>query len=245
MILNFAHRGSLTEAPENTLPAMKKALEHHVQAIELDVQLTKDHHLVVIHDQKLARYDINFPGFVKDYTLDEIKRIDVGASFSSAFKDTRLATLDEILEMVPNEIVLNIEIKNTPFIYKGIEMILLDCLKNHQRDNVIISSFDHAALQKIQRAAPSIPIGLLFYYRILNPWEYAKNAGLHIYSLHPLQTWTDKKLIDACHFHGYKVYPFTVNNEERYKYLLRLGVDGVFSNNPAIFSSTKERTYAN
>lgn len=108
MILNFAHRGSLTEAPENTLPAMKKALEHHVQAIELDVQLTKDHHLVVIHDQKLARYDINFPGFVKDYTLDEIKRIDVGASFSSAFKD-RLATLDEILEMVPNEIVLNIE----------------------------------------------------------------------------------------------------------------------------------------
>ncbi|MFA1819959.1 glycerophosphodiester phosphodiesterase [Virgibacillus oceani] len=250
MVLNFAHRGSLTEAPENTLTAMKKALEHKCQAIELDVQLTKDHQLVVIHDQKLTRYNKKQPGFVKDYTLNEIKQIKVGSSFSSAFNDTRLATLDEVLEIVPNDILLNIEIKNIPVIYEGIEKILLDCIQNHRREeNVIISSFDHAALQKIQQEAPGLSIGLLFYYRLLQPWEYARNCGLDIYSIHPMHTWTDEELIEASHFLGYKVFPFTVNSEQRYEQLLELGVDGVFSNNPAIFSEsknvTKEGEYAN
>jgi glycerophosphoryl diester phosphodiesterase len=228
---------------------MEKALEHHCRAIELDVQLTKDHHLVVIHDQNLASFNQNHPWFVKDCTLDEIKQIDAGASFSSC-RAIRIATLDEVLEVVPNDIVLNIEIKNIPVIYKGIETILLDCLENHRReDNVIISSFDHLTLQKIQHLAPHLPIGLLLYYRLLRPAEYARNCGLDIYSIHPMHTWTDKELIEACHFLGCKVFPFAVDNEQQYEHLLKLGVDGVFSNNPVIFgkskTAAKERAYAN
>ncbi|MFA1819949.1 glycerophosphodiester phosphodiesterase [Virgibacillus oceani] len=236
MALNFAHRGSLTEAPENSLPAIKKALSYNVQGIELDVQLTRDHQLVVIHDQKLARFNKKFPGYIKDYTLREIKQIDVGSSFSKEFKDVSLATLDEILEILPKHIVLNVEIKNIPVMYDGIERILLDCLKNHKfEDNVIISSFDHEALRNFQALTQRIPIGLLFYYRILKPWKYAKHCGLDIYSLHPMQNWTDEELIKECHSLGYKVFPYTVNEKKRYKELLHIGVDGVFSNSPEIF----------
>jgi len=237
LVLNFAHRGSLTEAPENTLPAIKKALAHGIRGIELDVQLTKDNQLVAVHDQHLSRFNKAADGYVKDYTLKEIKQMDIGSSFSEAFQGVPLATLDEILEIVPDDVLLNVEIKNIPVMYKGIEQILVDCLKNHGfEDKVIISSFDHAALRKFQDLMPDVPIGLLFYYRILKPWEYAKNCGLDIYSIHPMQNWTDRELIEACQLLGYKVFPYTVNSKKRYEELLDFGVDGVFSNNPDIFT---------
>ncbi|WP_164214858.1 glycerophosphodiester phosphodiesterase family protein [Virgibacillus sp. YIM 98842] len=237
LVLNFAHRGSLTEAPENTLPAMQKALDHNIRGIELDVQLTRDNKLVVIHDQELARFNKMFPGYVKDYTLKEIKQIDIGSSFSEEFTGVSLATLDEILEILPENILLNVEIKNIPIVYKGIEQAVTDCLKNHKfEDRVIVSSFDHEALKNFQELNPDIPIGLLFYYRLLKPWEYARYCGLDIYSIHPMQNWTDRKLIEECHSLGYKVFPYTVNSESRYEQLLDYGVDGVFSNNPDIFT---------
>lgn len=236
LVLNFAHRGSLTEAPENTLPAMKKALEHHTRAIELDVQLTKDNRLVVIHDQRLKRFNTEYQGLIKDYTLAEIKQIDVGSSFSAEYAGETLTTLDEILAICPSDVILNIEIKNIPVIYEGIEAVLMDCLQAHDRlDNIIISSFDHAALEKIQQIAPSVPLGMLFYYRILKPWEYTERCGLNIASVHPHVSYTDKELIDEYHKLGYKVYPYTVSDVENYDRLIELGVDGVFSNNPEIF----------
>lgn len=237
MVLNFAHRGSLTEAPENTLPAMMKAIDGGAQAIELDVQLTKDKELVVIHDQKLERFNSDYPGLIKDYTLAEIKQIDVGSVFSDEYKGTTLSTLQEILTICPDDLVINIEIKNIPIIYEGIEDVLLDCLdKNKRLTEIIISSFDHYALEKVQRLQPNISLGLLLYYRILKPWEYVKHCGLNISSVHPHESYTDKEFIDEFHKLGYKVYPYTVNDLEQYGKLVSNGVDGVFSNNPAIFA---------
>lgn len=238
LVFNFAHRGSLTEAPENTLLAMKKALEHGARGIELDVQLTKDKQLIVIHDHHFKRLNKHITGRINEYTLAEIKDIDIGSQFSDEFAGETLATLDEVLELVPPDIVLNIEIKNIPLLHEGIEDILVDTLKNHLReDNVIISSFDHMALEKVQKRAPHLPIGLLFYYRFIRPWEYAKQTGLDVYSIHPNAVYLDKGFIDACHASGYKVFPFTVNREEDYRKLVDAGVDGVFSNNPDIFGT--------
>lgn len=238
MTLNFAHRGSLTEAPENTLSAMKKALSHHTKAIELDVQLTKDGHMVVIHDQKLTRFNKTYTGFIKDYTLEEIKQIDVGSSFSREFAGETLATFEEVLDILPDDLLLNIEIKNIPVIYDGIEEKLISTLQKYDRlDNIIISSFDHAALEKVQKLAPQIPLGLLLYYRILKPWEYAKNCGLHLTSVHPHVSYTDQQLIQEFHELGLKVYPYTVSDMDTYEKLVKLGVDGVFSNNPGIFGT--------
>ena len=236
MVLNFAHRGSLTEAPENTLPAMMMAIDGGAQAIELDVQLTKDRELVVIHDQKLERFNPDYPGLIKDYTLAEIKQIDVGSVFSDEYKGTTLATLQEILAICPDDLVINIEIKNIPIIYEGIEEVLLACLDQNKRlTQIIISSFDHLALEKVQQLNPAISLGLLLYYRMLKPWEYVKGSGLNISSVHPHVSYTDKAFIDAFHRYGYKVFPYTVNDLEQYGKLVSHGVDGVFSNNPEIF----------
>src|SRR5699024_12833957 len=108
--MNLAHRGSLTEAPENTISAIKKALEHGAKGIELDVQLTKDKELVIIHAHKFNRISPGVPGTVNDYTLEEIQRIDGGSVFSIRFTGGRLPTLAEVFNVVPREVIFNIEI---------------------------------------------------------------------------------------------------------------------------------------
>src|SRR5699024_6027136 len=120
------------------------------------------------------------------------KQIDVGSSFSVEYKGETLATLEEVLEICPKDILLNIEIKNIPVIYEGIERKVMECLqKNSRMDNVIISSFDHVALENVQKLLPDMPLGMLFYYRMLRPWEYVKNCGLDLYSVHPNALYTD------------------------------------------------------
>ncbi|KNE21603.1 glycerophosphodiester phosphodiesterase [Virgibacillus pantothenticus] len=237
MTLNFAHRGSLTEAPENTLPAFQKAIAHGAKAIEFDIQLTKDNYLVVCHDHKLTRFNPWTNKRITDLTLSELKQIDIGSSFNENYTGITVPTLDEVLELCPKNILLNIEIKNIPVIYKGIEEQLIHCLSKYNRfENILISSFDHVALKNVQEIAPTLPLGMLFYYRILNPWDYATKSGLNIASIHPNNVYTDRQLIEHCHNKGYQVYPFTVNKKERFNELVAYGVDGVFSNNPEIFS---------
>lgn len=237
MVINFAHRGSVTEAPENTVASIRKALAHEIQAIEIDVQLTKDDQLIIIHDHHMRRFNKRVKGNVRDYTLKEIKEMNIGAYFSKEFKHEKLATLDEMLEVIPKEILLNVEIKNDPIIYDRISELLLATLQKHDRtDHIIISSFDHETLQYFQEEAPEIPLGLLFEHRIIRPWEYAKYTGLDVYSIHPYDIHVDEAFIQSCHQAGYKVYPYTVNDIETYEQFKAWGVDGVFSNNPKIFS---------
>ncbi len=239
MLLNFAHRGALTEAPENTVPAFEKALAHGAHALELDVQLTKDDQLVVCHDHKLTRFNKEAKGRIRDYTLEELKKVDIGASFpGGAFAGVTVPTLEEVLAICPENIKLNIEIKNIPVIYPWIEELLINCLINNNRmQNTVISSFDHTALKRVREIAPEIELGMLFYYRMLEPWKYAANSGLNITSIHPNQVYTDREFIAHCHASGFQVYPFTVNSMQRYEELVDLGVDGVFSNEPGVFGS--------
>src|SRR5699024_8462941 len=98
---------------------------------------------------------------------------------------------------------------------------------------------DHIALEKVQAKAPDIPIGFLFFYRFIRPWEYIKQTGLDVYSVHPNAVYLDEALIKSFHDAGYKVFPFTVNQEEDYQKLVEAKVDGVFSNNPDIFGTKK------
>lgn len=236
MTINFAHRGSLTEAPENTIPAFQKAIEHGAEALELDVQLSKDNQLVVCHDYKPSRFDKDATGLINEYSLKEIKQIDVGSTFGEEFAGIVIPTLEEVLNICPANICLNIEIKNIPVIYGGIEKILFSTLEKYGRlKNVMISSFDHVALKKVQALNLDIPLGMLFYYRILNTWDYAYNSGLKIKSIHPNQVYVDQQFVNECKRKGYKVYPYTVSDRDRYDELLEFGVDGVFSNNPEIF----------
>src|SRR5699024_140813 len=151
-------------------------LEHGAKGIELDVQLTKDQELVIIHDHKFNRISPGVPGKVNDYTLEEIQRIDVGSVFSKRFTGERLATLGEVLDVVPLVVILNIERKKIPIIHQRNEAILLDCLKNINREeNVWISSIDHLALKSVVKQARNHLMRLLLDYRMLRPWHYANH----------------------------------------------------------------------
>ncbi|TCP24085.1 glycerophosphoryl diester phosphodiesterase [Scopulibacillus darangshiensis] len=238
MTIYFAHRGSVTEAPENTLSSFQKALTHGAKFLELDVQLTKDNELIVCHDQRLDRVAKNKKGLIKDFTLAEIKEIDVGSSFSKEYEGEPLATLSEILDICPSEVFLNIEIKNIPIVYEGIEKRVLDCVGHHRTtDQFMVSSFDHLALKRVEVLDPSVKLGLLSMDRLIEPWHYAENCGLNIYSLHPRHVFVDKEYIRESHAAGYKVYPWTVDKFDELDRLLKLDVDGVITNNPEMFGS--------
>src|SRR5690625_7411622 len=96
---------------------MMKAIDGGAQAIEIDVQLTKDRELVVIHDQSMERFNPDYPGLIKEYTLAEIKQIDVGSVFSDEYKGTTLATLIEIIYICKFDLVNNINIKIITIMY--------------------------------------------------------------------------------------------------------------------------------
>src|SRR6476619_6139509 len=124
----FGHRGSMGTMPENTLLGFRHALDLGVDGIELDVQLTKDGELVVIHDEKIDS-TTDGTGYVKDYTLNELRQFSAGVAFSNLElfdKDVwaleRIPTLEEVFELItPYQIELNIELKTGVFPYEGIE----------------------------------------------------------------------------------------------------------------------------
>jgi glycerophosphoryl diester phosphodiesterase len=235
MSVIFAHRGASSEAPENTLPAFQRAIEQGCRAIELDVHLTRDGELIVCHDETIDR-TTDGTGYIRDQTLFSLQQRDAGSWFSDEFQGTRLPTLDEVLEICHDEILINIEIKNIPFIYKGIEEKTLQTIRHFGfLENTIISSFDHHALLRVQYLQPNMKLGVLLANHLIDPWGYLKNAKLHAYSIHPLYTVIDDEFVLQSHKYGYQVFPFTVDERKVYQDLKMLGVDGVFTNIPLRF----------
>ncbi|MBL7648138.1 MAG: glycerophosphodiester phosphodiesterase [Candidatus Hydrogenedentes bacterium] len=118
-----AHRGDVSAAPENTLPAFRSAVEKGAQQIEFDVDLTKDGELVIMHDATVDR-TTNGKGKVTELTFDEIRALDAGAKFSATFKDTRVPTLRDALEVIPPKILCNVHLKgNTELARKAALLI--------------------------------------------------------------------------------------------------------------------------
>ena len=117
--LIIAHRGDVINAPENTIPAFKKALDVGADGIELDVRLTKDEKLVVFHDRRLERTS-DGSGPVNHHTQDQVCKLDVGSWFSPDFKGERPPTLDEVFESLPAGFLINVEMK---VIMKGMRLI--------------------------------------------------------------------------------------------------------------------------
>ena len=115
-MLKIAHRGASGYEPENTLRSFRKAIELNSDAIELDVQLTKDHKLVVIHDETVNR-TTNGKWKVSELTLKELKKLDAG-------KGEKIPTLEEVIKVCRNKCKLNIEIKELNSVKKVIEIVV-------------------------------------------------------------------------------------------------------------------------
>ena len=225
----IAHRGASGHAPENTEAAFKRALELNADGVEFDVQLTKDNKVVVIHDERVDRLT-NAKGFVHQFTLKEIKKLDFGQHFSEKFKGQRILTLEETLQLVNDFKLINIELKNWMG-YPGLEEKTLELVDQYNlKDKVIISSFNHYSLRKIKQIAPETRTAMLYFARLYRPWIDAIKIGAE--ALHPYYLTLDREIVENSHLANIKINAFTVNKKEEIKKMIDLNIDGIITDFP-------------
>lgn len=172
-----AHRGHSVDAPENTIPALEAAAAHGATAAEVDVVLTRDERIVVLHDELLDR-TTNGKGRVAGVNFAEVKRLDAGAWFDRRFAGTRVPSLEEALATARLHVLgLLIEIKE-----RQRPDIMIDCLARllvakNALDDVLVISFDHVSLVRLKNRLPAIRTELITHARHVDPVEMAKRAG--------------------------------------------------------------------
>ncbi|EGD52516.1 glycerophosphoryl diester phosphodiesterase [Thermoanaerobacter ethanolicus JW 200] len=238
--LVIAHRGDSRNAPENTLASFKRALEMGADGIELDVQLTKDGQLVVIHDERVDRTTDGI-GFVKDFTLKELKRLDAGIKFDKKFAGERIPTLYEVFELIGHKnFIINIEIKSGVVLYPGIEEKLIKAIEDYDfEDRVVISSFNHYSLRDVKRMAPEFKIGLLYQCGLVEPWHMA--IRMKAYSLHPFYFNIIPELVEGCKKNNIKLFPWTVDRKEDMEMMIKAGVDAIITDDPQTLINLLEK----
>jgi glycerophosphoryl diester phosphodiesterase len=225
-VLNIAHRGASGTFPENTLSAFRAAIEARAAMCELDVQLTRDGAVVVIHDETVDR-TTDGHGEVAELTLAELKRLEAGAKFKGgAIKGERIPTLDEVFSVTSGKCALNIELK-----VAGLERQVAQIMSARNAfDDSIVSSFDWEWLKKIQQIDGRVRIGLLTDDK---PVDLMMNAvAMRAYAINPHFEIVTADLCIAAHQRGFKVYTWTVDSEPKMRALIESGVDGIMTNYP-------------
>lgn len=234
--LKIAHRGYSEIYPENTIPAFLKAVEHGADMIEFDVHLSKDGHAVVIHDNDVDRTS-NGTGVVKDMTLSELKELDFNFRKISELRFTAIPTLDEVIDAVPGHVLLNIELKNCPYKYEGIEETVIAILKRKNSfARAIVSSFDHFALEKVKKNAPELKTGMLYE----GGWIFFQEEVqcLNVYSIHPAIDTLDIDQLCWARANGYLVFPWVAKTVKEIIFLKQKNIaDGVMVNDLTLFNS--------
>lgn len=229
----YAHRGASGYAPENTMAAFSKAVEMGAEGIELDVHLSRDRSLIVMHDEYVNRTS-NGNGLIKDMTLKELKRLDCGSWFGEKFAGEQIPELEEVLELLKNwDGILNIEIKDGSDLYPGIERKIIDTVRLFCfEEKVIFSSFNHYSIRDIKSNASYLKAGLLYGEKLYEPWNYAGTVGAE--ALHPPYFLVDDNMMNCCKANNIAVNTWTVNDEAEMTRLVKLGADGIITNYPDI-----------
>jgi glycerophosphoryl diester phosphodiesterase len=225
----FGHRGGRTRYPENTMAAFAGAMHAGVFGIELDVQRCASGELVVIHDSDLHR-TTNGVGRVVDSTLSELKKLDAGSWFNADFGTERIPTLLEVMELVDGNVVINIELKNSPVDYPGIEDNLSEIIRHYKYpDRLIISSFDHRLLKRVSEKT-DYEVAVLAGCIFSDIGGYA--AELNANWWHPP---FDLLLVDAveeAHEAQISVNTWTVNGTANWQKAIAMGVDAITTDDP-------------
>lgn len=235
-VMNIAHRGASGYAPENTMAAFDKALQMKADYFELDVQMSKDGKLVLIHDVTVDR-TTDGTGRVGDLTFKELRRLDAGSWFDPAFAGERIPTLEEALDRYRGKIGILIEIKN-PELYPGIERKVAKALKKrnlHKPRNgkIIVQSFNHDLVKKFHSLLPSVPVGVLISYRDegISDKEL-RNFAKYADYVNPNKDMVDRSLVKRIHRFGMKTTPWTVRDRAEADRLKSIRVDGIVTDYP-------------
>jgi glycerophosphoryl diester phosphodiesterase len=231
--LIIAHRGASAYAPENTLSVIKKAIEMNSDGIELDVQLSKDGHVVIIHDSTVNRTS-NGNGKVKNLTLKQLKDLDYGSWFSKEFKNESICTLEEVFCYLKDyKGLINVEIKKEWLQFNSIEKKVADLIAKYDlRDRTIVSSFSTLSLLKIKRIDKNIQTGILYSSstkRLILFAEFFKMDAIH-----PWYQNVTKDVKKIAVKDNLKINTYTVDEPKEIKKLADLGVDGIITNVPDI-----------
>lgn len=242
MTMIFAHRGFSGYYPENTMLAFQKTAEEApADGIELDIQLTKDGEIVIMHDETLDR-TTNGSGFLKNYTLAELKTLSVGVNVKGFFPRQTIPTLREYLAWVKTtKLITNIELKTSVFEYAGMAEKLVTMVHEFGLEKQIwYSSFNHYSIARIKELQPDAKCGLLTETWIMNIGAYA--AGQGAATVNACSPFCLKEgVVDDLHKHGVGLQAWTPNDAELMAKLVKAGVDILITNYPDIAAKVTGR----
>jgi glycerophosphoryl diester phosphodiesterase len=216
----MGHRGAPADEPENTLSSFRRALAVGVAAVEMDVQLTKDGRLAVIHDETLDR-TTNGRGPVRDFTLAELKKLDAG-------RGEPIPSLEEVFDLVQGKAYLVVELKQPEA-----AAALLDFFQKRQAfEDATVISFWHPAVKALKKAEPRLNTGVLLVGHPVDPVSLARAADAGALVMH--YAYVTPELVAAAHNHGLLVYIWNIDDPKILPPYLTMNLDGIGSNRPGV-----------
>ena len=241
----IAHRGASGYAPENTISAIQRALDFGVDMIDIDVRMTKDREIVLMHDATVDR-TTNGMGLVKDMTLAEIRELDAGLKFDSKFTGEKVPTLREALDLIDGRAVALIEIKHEQEHHEGIAKRLVEIIQKERNgyEWCILQSYEpdyleiiheedpHVQTKKLLVGEDSAPLIAFYVETKVQLGRATKNDEEKLEALNPPFETLSAKRIFRMHARGFKVYTYLVNEEEDMVKMLNAGVDGIITDFP-------------
>lgn len=229
--LRIAHRGAAGTRPELTRPAFERALEIGVDMIELDVQLTGDGQLVVLHDRTLGR-TVPGSGPVRGRTLAELQALDAGSWFDPRWAGATVPSLADVLAWTAGRADLNVEIKSPAEDWAATAEALVALLTATDRlAGTIVSSFQMGALAAVRTRSAAARLGVLWQTTDFDPM-WAEAEALGALAVHPLWSLVDEAFVAAARGRGRRVLAWTVNDADTIAELIAVGVDGIISDFP-------------
>lgn len=228
----IAHRGSKGTRPENTLPAFIAAIEDGADGIETDVHLSRDGQLIIMHDELVDR-TTNGTGRIVDHTLVELKQLDAGVKYASAYAGTRIPTLDEVVQLLIQYNftgIFNLEIKTNKIHYEGIEDLVADYFNHHQVPfTLIYSSFYGKSIERLHVLQPEVESDSLFKTKV----QTAKrlHAQHIVLGYHPDIRWVR---VHWLLLPKVQLRPWTVNTERDMRFCYRHRFAGLITDYPGL-----------
>jgi glycerophosphoryl diester phosphodiesterase len=215
----IGHRGAAALEPENTLLSIERAMDIGVDAVEIDVHLSKDKELVVIHDATVDR-TTNGTGPVSSYTVQEIKRLDAG-------KGEAIPTLQEVIDFIDRRVMLVIELKE-----EGTERSVVDLIiQNNLFDKACVISFWHRLVKTVKEMDSRIKTGVLL---VGSPVDACIATQASADALVMKYSFVDREFVKIAHKKGIKVFIWNIDDQDLLKPYVDMGVDAIGTNDPRV-----------
>lgn len=232
----MAHRGASHDAPENTRAAFLRAVDLGARIIELDVQLTADDRLVVLHDPRVERTS-DGSGAARDLTLEELRRLRYDRTHPGMFPDEHIGILEfrEAVDfMADHDLDLNVETKEHGPLAGLVNDLVAGTLREARwEDRTLVSSINHSAMAQMRQQHPHLRTAIAFVERFVDLPAYARSCGASV--LHPHHGLVDEQFVTIARDAGFGINVWTVDDPTEAHRVMALAIDGMMTNRPDIF----------